>query len=116
MSKKILKNKQLTIVTLFIALAGGFLFFPVQMKDGYTCLFHRLFNSDDPVKVGENHHHTTSEGTPAHEDSEMLSFYLHRYAFVWWVSVALAVAAGYSIWRIKNKITLIQTKEHGGTH
>ena len=100
---------------LFLALVGGLLFFPVQIQDGYTCLFHRLFNYENPVKVDTHHHHNTAVAMQ-HEESNFLSFYLHRYAFIWWASVALAVVSGYSIWKIQNKITLLHTKEHGGTH
>ncbi len=113
--KNRLKNKKISELALLVALIGGLLFFPVEMKDGYTCLFHRLFNYDDPVKVNKHNHETTTDAMQQ-EDSAMLSFYLHRYAFIWWASIALAVLSGYSIWKLKNRLILTHTEQHGGTH
>ena len=115
MPSHLIKNKKTTVLVLLIALAGGGLFFPVQLKDGYTCLFHRLFNADDPVQV-EEHDHDNRHNAGHHEDSAMLSFYLHRYAFLWWISVVVAVLSAYSMRKIKDKLILTHNEEQGGTN
>ncbi|HID38076.1 MAG TPA: hypothetical protein EYP36_01000 [Calditrichaeota bacterium] len=110
---KIYNEKKIWALFLLVSLAGGFLFFPVRIADEYTCLFHRLFNYDDPVKMKE-HIHNAAIQVGQHEDLAMLSFYLHRYALIWWANIALAVLSVYSIRKIKNKLTYLHTKENGG--
>jgi len=79
-----------------MAIFGGLLFFPVQFSDGYTCFYHRIFDSDYPV--GDHVHNDGLKGD--HHSTGLMDAYVGHYAFFWWGSLALLA---YCIYRLKRK-------------
>ena len=81
--KIILKKKHLLIVLISIGIIGTVIFFPVNINDHYTCLFHRL--QDNSITLSEISLH--DGGNNMHHS--ILEIYLQGYAFLWWTSIAL---------------------------
>lgn len=87
--KKERKNKSIIISILLIAIVGTVIFFPLNMKSGKTCLFHRLFGGDE-------------ENLPGHVPyAERAHIMLHRYlspfGFIWWLSLAVLALGIYQL-------------------
>ncbi len=80
----IIKNKLLMITGLAVTLLATILFFPVNIGQKYTCLFHRLFV--------HSHLHFQS-------GQELFHHYLLPYGLLWWAS--LAIFAGI-VWKLRN--------------
>ena len=96
-----------------LGMLGGILFFPVQLGNDYTCLYHRLVYSDHP---GTHHYHADETTVPAigksqspgivdaksdrvqemDQHSEPLKFYLRKFAPFWWASLFI-IFIGYIV-------------------
>ncbi len=101
------KNK-IYITTLLIiipGLIGVFLFFPVNLGDVYTCLFHRIFFQG----VGSNPEFSGFSSASAMVDhSHLVRKYLMPFGIIWWFSLALV---GWGIFRFRNKRDGIDSKK-----
>lgn len=76
-------KKYIVILMIFLGILGSIIFFPVNIKDQYTCLFHML--SDGRL---------LSMKTGFFQSKEMihqsrLDMYLNRFAYIWWGSLIL---------------------------
>jgi hypothetical protein len=75
------------------------LFFPVNIDNCYTCLFHQKFAEKNIVNLGDepavnsaekvNIKNNNRNENVAH--SQLLHYYLKDYALVWWSSLAILV-------------------------
>ena len=102
MEKYRFKNKKILLLILFPGIVGVLFFFPVQMSGRYTCVYHRLFEAENPVTGVnmENNNSTATEepaGTHDHSESPFLHRYLHNYAILWWISLLLIVFSIYGL-------------------
>jgi hypothetical protein len=92
------RKKILMVALIFFGVVGSLMFFPIQLDEGYTCLYHQVFDNDHPVwdqqgvanQIGE--HHTTG----------MINAYISGYAFFWWGSLALIALGVYQLRLFKN--------------
>jgi len=100
-------------VLVALGVFGGVLFFPVQLGDDYTCLYHRMVYEHHP---GTHHYQTgkttvpalgpSQQDTPAEhqmatevqmdQHSEPLKFYLRKFAPFWWASLFI-LFVGYIV-------------------
>ena len=86
-------KKYVLIFIMMLGIAGGLLFFPLQLNDGYTCFYHRFFDSDRPVI---KHAHIITQ-IQEHHSTEMIDAYISGYAFFWWGSLVLT---GFGIYKL----------------
>ena len=78
-----MNKKYLLIGLTVLGLIGTVVFFPVNIGNHHTCLFHR-FMDDSTYLSGTN--------MPGHSEGEhhlILSAYLKSYAYFWWMSILL---------------------------
>lgn len=94
MGKK-LKNNSILVAILLIAMVGTVMFFPLNMKSGKTCLFHRTFGGDEDYIRG---HVPYAERAHA-----MLHRYLAPYGFIWWLSLAVVALSIYQLKKSNTK-------------
>lgn len=108
------KAKPLTVLlmsAMILGLIGTVLFFPVNLGNRYTCLFHRLTSGAHPSA----HELTThrSEESPAggessapgssapvadeHHAHGILQHYVFTYGLLWWFSLLLTAAALFEL-------------------
>ncbi|KAA3616780.1 MAG: hypothetical protein D8M58_17395 [Calditrichaeota bacterium] len=92
--------KHIIIALLVLGTLGGLLFFPVQLSDGYTCFYHRIFDADFPVLGHEHSDNLASNGD--HHGTGMMDVYMGGYAFIWWGSLVLV---SFSIYSLKRRNT-----------
>ena len=76
---------------------GTIIFFPVNINNHYTCLFHRIVD-ENPASPNITLHHTDNS-----MHHSILDIYLEGYAFIWWASI-LALVTGIYLYRNKNKL------------
>lgn len=103
--------RQIGWFLIFVGVAGTILFFPFNMHQKYTCLYHRLFQANRALR-----HNSASENQlvdrPArsvenaeHEHSkEVIESYIHHFAFFWWGSFLL-VLGGLYLMKLKRNTT-----------
>ena len=92
------------LTLIVIGLLGTICFFPVSINSTYTCLFHQFFF--DGIRDHSLHVHNSSmEGMQSH-DSPLLDYYIIRFAFLWWGSIA-AFAFGLYAAKKKFKVSLV---------
>lgn len=112
MSTQNFRPKNITLlVLLIIGLNGTVLFFPINLDNQFTCLFHRLAFPDHDYR----HSHDTndqvlqSKETPSGKYAEQsTSFstenlhhqYMHTFSYFWWGSLLLVV---FSIFALKHQ-------------
>jgi len=91
--------KRLSVFFLIFGIAGVVLFFPLNMNNRYTCLYHRLFCRTEPVAAGHDQRlepHTNNHGGMPHQAMQgpqvnaLIPHYLKHFAFYWWGSLLLA--------------------------
>ncbi len=85
-----MKTRRLAMVFLLTGILGGLFFFPFPFSESYTCIYHRVFNADEPVIENSAGSHRHLPGTTAHH---LLDSYIKGYAFLWWASLAMVVGA-----------------------
>ncbi len=88
----------LTLIPIFVGLAGGILFFPVKLNSGYTCLYHRLFYSH--VHSLENSMVLSTgiknDFVKTNDKSDvLLHFYIRRFGIFWWISLFVFISGLY---------------------
>ncbi len=49
-----MNTRRLAIVVLLTGILGGLFFFPFPLSENYTCIYHRVFNADEPVLEDES--------------------------------------------------------------
>lgn len=107
MKNKIVRHP--VIILLVIAAFGGLMFFPIQLSDGYTCFYHRIFDPENPV---DQHTHEHSDMlTEDHHSIGLMDVYMDKYAFLWWGSLGLIA---YCIFRLRKEKTVNSTSEFNG--
>ena len=120
---KYTKIKFLMLLFLIIGIAGSILFFPVNIKDRYTCLGHKLmnnqpqeFNKLDSHKNSMIHPTTTSDQADHH--NLLLQKYVYPFGIFWWLSVGVVSLGIYMLFyrrsnnrKRKYKIVHLKNKE-----
>ncbi|NIT99579.1 MAG: hypothetical protein GWN01_01125, partial [Nitrosopumilaceae archaeon] len=115
------KTKAFIIILLVLGIPGTVVFFPVNIDNRYTCLYHRLFiphhlnphSSDSSianshrqiVNPGSLTHHRrlTKEEEPVEISyDEIMARYVTPFGFLWWGSLLL-VATGVYVWKKFNR-------------
>jgi hypothetical protein len=97
-------KKKIYIILVVIGLLGTVCFFPMDINSTYTCLFHQYFF--DGVHDHSLHVHNSSmEGMQSH-NSPLLDYYIIRFGFLWWGSIAVFVLGLYAV-RKKYKVSLL---------
>lgn len=98
------QKKFLLFLAIIPLLGGAVLFFPVKLDNRYTCLYHRIAESGNPV------HHEGSKpldgrlltGNHNMPHSMMMeSYYMERFVFIWWLSLLLTFLAIRKILKIE---------------
>ena len=92
-----MNKKNLLIGLIIMGCLGTILFFPVNINNHYTCLFHRIIDGN-PASPNITLHH--KDNSMHHS---ILDIYLEGYAFIWWASI-LALVTGIYYYRTKNKV------------
>ena len=86
--KKLIKKYYLLLIWILLltSMTGAVFFFPINLNEKYTCLYHRLYDNSD-------NGHAISLDIPAVTrpamDHELLDSYIKSYAFLWWASMAV---------------------------
>ena len=119
MKKNRFKNKKFILLILLLSgISGTFFFFPLQMGGLYTCFYHRLLETDNPISgdhiktyasasdVGPTENHD-------HSESPFLHHYLHHYAILWWFSLAVFA---FSVYGLKQNRNLNRIEKVGGRY
>lgn len=70
------------------ALFGAVVFFPVNIGNTYTCLFHRLV-------VGEAAHSLPT--------AALLDRYIVPFGLLWWSSLFLSALTGYTLLKVRKR-------------
>jgi hypothetical protein len=115
------KNLIGVLLVLGLGLLGGTLFFPMNMNDRFTCLYHRLFSPDhsylastiNDIRVEENNvvdmamhtdqiHRMQREQEEAIHDA-LLEEYVIPFGILWWASL-ITFAAG--IYWLKRQLSV----------
>ncbi|HED11920.1 MAG TPA: hypothetical protein ENJ10_14615 [Caldithrix abyssi] len=91
-----MNTRRFAIVVLLTGILGGLFFFPFPLSENYTCIYHRVFNADEPVLEDESASHSHLPGTSAHH---LLDSYIRGYAFLWWASLLMVVGALFYVRR-----------------
>ena len=108
MKKNRFKNKKFILLILLLSgISGTFFFFPLQMGGRYTCVYHRLFEAENPIPGNNSATNTgtsvvESAGNHDHSESPFLHRYLHHYAILWWISLALFAFSVYGLQQNRN--------------
>lgn len=115
------KNLIGVILVLGLGLLGGTLFFPMNMNNRFTCLYHRLFSPDhsylastindtrvEENKAGEIAKHTDQIHRMQREQEEtvhdaLLGEYVIPFGILWWASL-ITFAAG--IYWLKRQLSV----------
>lgn len=80
-------NKSVIVSILLISVLGAIIFFPLNLKSGKTCLYHRMFGGDEENLPGH---------VPYMERAHiMLSRYLTPFGYMWWLSLAILAVSIY---------------------
>jgi hypothetical protein len=80
------------VVIAILGLTGAVVFFPINIGDRYTCLYHRYVAADMPaagVDGAMPGHHTAVSGSDAEARHHLHAQYMGTFRFVWWGSLAL---------------------------
>ena len=113
--------KRLSVFFLLIGFAGAVLFFPFNMNNRYTCLYHRLFCETDPVYSGHgpilgpqplNHAAMPYQAMHGPQENALIPHYLKHFAFYWWGSLLLAGIC-LLLFRKKNRGSAVPDSNHG---
>lgn len=75
-------------------IAGAVLFFPVNIQDQYTCLYHRLFSPE------HSYTHSTGVDISQTQEEDLLRHYLSPFGLLWWGSLLLTALSIYSLKRL----------------
>lgn len=74
----------ISIALLFgIGILGAVFYFPVNIDNQYTCLFHRLFSPDHSY---------------VHSHTDIVEHYVTSFGFMWWGSLILLALSIY-LWK-----------------
>jgi hypothetical protein len=93
-----MKGKNIIMSLIILGVLGAITFFPINISDHYTCLFHLIIDGNlTSTEIGlhqidENMHHS------------ILDIYLKGYAYFWWTSILILVIG---IYLYRNKKSLI---------
>ena len=71
------------MLLLSFGVLGGIFFFPMNIENQYTCLYHRLFSPE--------HSYT-------HSHYDLVSHYVAPFGLLWWGSLFLIA---FSVYRLK---------------
>ena len=93
-----MKKKHLLIGLIILGFIGTVIFFPVNIGNQYTCLFHRIM--DDSITFSEFSIHGNMENM----HHSILKFYLKGFAYFWWTSILALVLGIYFHKRTKKLI------------
>lgn len=77
-------KKYLFIILIVSGIIGVIFFFPVNLNDKYTCLYHRMFFENHG---GEHLQHNAIAAD--HGMNSLLQHYIGHYALLWWASIAV---------------------------
>lgn len=89
--------RNLIFLLLFISIAGAVLFFPVNIQDQYTCLYHRLFSP------GHTFLHSAGDDISQTGKEDLLHRYLSSFGLLWWGSLLLTSLSIYSLKRLASR-------------
>lgn len=88
-------NKYTTLILTLLGLGvfGAIFFFPVNINNQYTCLYHRLFYP------GHSYTHAIGTDVPQTQQEYLLNRYLSPFGLLWWGSLLLTALSIYSLKR-----------------
>jgi len=122
--------RYILVFGILISGLGAVVFFPLNINEQYTCIFHQIFDHSHPVfnVVGQDddHVHTTNVGgtgrikskqnaegygsggeneiSDGSHDSLLLDKYLDQYAILWWTNVGLLALSIFVLINLNRKI------------
>lgn len=90
------RKKNILFLLLAAGIAGAVLFFPVNIQDQYTCLYHRLFSP------GHSYPHSAGADIDISQTQQenLLNRYLSPFGLLWWGSLLLTAISIYSLKRL----------------
>jgi len=109
-------KQTILIGVLLSGFAGAILFFPLRLNRHSTCLYHQW--SHQPTIITHNSNavgiHGKAATSLALPHDHLLKHYLHAYAFLWWISLALFTTGIYGLRHLRyhNKSTKQSNSEH----
>jgi len=83
--KRIHKISIVIVLLLGIGILGAIFFFPMNINNQYTCLYHRLFSPDHSY---------------AHAYDNIVQHYIASFGFLWWGSLTLIAVSIYALKRL----------------
>lgn len=109
--RKTKKNiiKSLFTILILLGATGSLLFFPLRMEEGYTCIYHLKFDHDNPVMeiskiVSGGEYYSNSV------NARFMHEYIHNWALLWWLSLAVAGTGLYGVIKNRNNNNTIALK------
>lgn len=116
----IIKHKIWIIFFLGFGIAGTILFFPVNIQNQYTCLYHRLIHrysqrerigavplpNDKSPNVNHNHAETKNASPEELNHDELIQHYVFSFGLLWWASLLFVGLSLYHFiqWKRQRKI------------
>ncbi|MCK6619719.1 MAG: hypothetical protein HUU32_04545 [Calditrichaceae bacterium] len=86
-------KKNILLLVLAAGIAGAVLFFPVNINNQYTCLYHRLFSP------GHSYTHSTGDDISQTQKEDLLNRYLSPFGLLWWGSLLITALSIYGLRR-----------------
>lgn len=86
-------KRNILLLLLAAGIAGAVLFFPVNINNKYTCLYHRLFSP------GHSYPHAAGADISQTQKEDLLHRYLSPFGLLWWGSLLLTALSIYSLKR-----------------
>ncbi len=97
-----IKKHRIVIFMLVIGALGTILFFPVNIQNRYTCVFHRLIGQEEMSKVVSLMNSEGVHYSSQHQDSadfmESVHYHLHHrymatFGMFWWISLLILLVS-----------------------
>lgn len=117
-----LKGQKLIIVAVTsIGLLGALLFFPMNIRNRYTCLYHRMLfqeatTDNSPPAVVLFPHHDSLMANHVHPAGDLVREYVFPFGILWWGSILLLVISFHyyvKLKRISSRAKNNHTKNEG---
>jgi len=95
--KRIRKITIVILLLLGMGILGVVVFFPVNINNQYTCLYHRLFSPE------HSYPHTSGVNITSIQKEILLNRYLTPFGLLWWGSLLLTALSIYGLKRQASK-------------
>lgn len=95
-------RKILLIILLSVGITLSVLFLPFIIEDSYCCIYHYIFDYNQPALSGNsipaNNSIQNNSTSLCHGQSNLLDRYLSNYVLLWWLGITIM---GISVYLLK---------------